>query len=215
MFIKDISHSNISGFWKLHLFPIKHIAELGDVVNGRVNEIKLLPFDSNFAPSIITGKTAFEEKQISSDYFEYQFSFAVARDELATRNEFADFDQTKYIALIYDNNGEVRLLGDLTNEVRFETTLKKDKASDLNAYIISGEWQSRHRAAFANDISISYVDIYADFVQSNCIVCTTKTALRFWDDDLTVSSIVSKRGTASITVRDGKIIVTNPGNLYI
>jgi len=158
--------SNLGGINSAQYFGVNEVQTFGDIINGAINEIALLP---DILPATLehTAESgSFTEEQLSPNLFSYEFNCLVPRDKVSMRNILSVADRNKLIAIVTDNNGNKRILGEPQNGCLLTTKFGTGtKVAELNAYSLTFTWLSRYRAAYAN--TLTFLTIPPSFILQN------------------------------------------------
>lgn len=125
-----------------------------EIIKGQATT--LIASTSNFfVPDIVLEASIFKEERLNINLFEYKFSTKVAKDTYDKLQDCNLIDNNKIIALVKDNNDQVRLLGQKGNACEINMFFEKGKSvSDLNHYILEITWKSKYRAAIVPETYI-------------------------------------------------------------
>ncbi len=158
--------SNLGGINSAQYFAVNEVETFGDIINGAINEIALLP---DILPATLEHTSesgSFTEEQLSPNLFSYEFNCLVPRDKVSMRNILSVADRNKLIAIVTDNNGNKRILGEPQNGCLLTTKFGTGtKVAELNAYSLTFTWLSRYRAAYAN--TLTFLTIPPSFILQN------------------------------------------------
>jgi len=151
----DKETGNLGGLSKLVFFAENEVEIFGDIILGQISEISLIDDTEASSANIIPESSSFSEIQKAADLFGYEFVCKIAKDEISKYSNLLICDNSKIIAIVTDNNNQERLIGEPGNACVVETKLEKGQAvADLNSYTLTFKWQSRYRAAFAENIDL-------------------------------------------------------------
>lgn len=155
----DRERGNMGG---INAFSFIFESQLGapiEIIKGQATT--LIANVSNFiTPDIIKESSTFQEEKLDVNRFSYVFTTRVAKDDYSKIQDCDLFDSNRVIALVKDNNNQVRLLGQYKNAC--ELVIRFNKGSipqELNHYIIEIKWISKQRAAIVPEIYIEPTQI--------------------------------------------------------
>lgn len=159
MLMIDRETGNMGGINAFSFIFESQLAASIDIIKGQATTLITSVFQF-YTPDIINESSKFKEDKININLFEYIFTTNVSKDTYAKLQDLDLLDNKKVIALVKDNNNQVRLLGQKNNACVLNATFDKGTAvSDLNHYIIEIKWKSLHRAAIVPSIYIEPTQI--------------------------------------------------------
>jgi hypothetical protein len=139
---KDTNRNNLGGNYRIEIILFHDLFKIEDAINGQISGFQI--FDNSYIIDIECTIESLEDvinKKRSKVGIIYEVSIngQIPKTRIAVRNQLESLDNKKFVILLYDNNDNVRLFGDLKNPMRFDddTDKRGRKASDINAYQFS------------------------------------------------------------------------------
>jgi len=149
----DREKSNLGGLAEFKFIYERQLTQKIEIINGQA--LQFISSSEFIVPDIVFESSSLKEIKTDANLFEYEYTAYCARDDLSKLQDAARLDANKIIAIVKDNNGESRLLGQKDNACIVEIGFNKgSKVSELNAYELKINWKSQYRSAFANDIYV-------------------------------------------------------------
>lgn len=138
--------SNLGGINELKFIFENQLAVPIEIIKGQASEF--IANSEFIVPDIVLESSLFTEVKKGLNLFEYKYTGRVAKDEYSKLQDCIIFDSNRIIAIVKDNNGENRLLGQFGNCCELIISFDKGKnVADLNHYQIEIKWTSKNRAA--------------------------------------------------------------------
>lgn len=154
MLIVDREKGNMGGVNAFSFILEKQLAAPIDIIKGQATTI-IASISDFISPDLVVNKSVFQEEKKGLNLFEYTFSGKIPRNDYNKLLDAFTFDAYKVIALVRDNNNEIRLLGQKGNGCELRLAFDKGVSpSDLNHVQIDLKWTSKHRAAVVPEIYI-------------------------------------------------------------
>ena len=147
---KPENRNNLGGNFKLQILLFHDLFKIGDPIKGEISDLEV--FDGSFIIDIectieTINDIVKKKRRNNGIIFEVEIDAQIPKTRKDVRNELELLDNKKFVVVLYDNNGFVRLFGDLENPMRFSDDLDKRgrKAVNINAYqfTLSGEFPYR------------------------------------------------------------------------
>jgi hypothetical protein len=160
---KDTNRNNLGGNYRIEIILFHDLFKIEDAINGQIPGFQI--FDNSFVIDIECTIESIEDiinkkRSKIGTIYEVSINGQIPKTRIAVRNQLEELDNKKFVVILYDNNDNIRLFGDLKNPMRFDddTDKRGRKASDINAYQFSFNGSFTYRPFYVKtDYDVNYV----------------------------------------------------------
>lgn len=151
--IEAFTGDNMGGIEKFRYIPADDVEEIPEANNHLIEDVIILKAGKQWYNAVCTlGTTGYSEKQAETDQgqsYDKSLTGFVPKDSPEMAALFDEMENQRYIIDYTDNNGYRKIIGSLTEPVRFKADGEtKTDASGRNGHVITFYSLGSHKSYF-------------------------------------------------------------------